>query len=81
MHMNATFAIPADGKVNGQDVIYEYSGDDDMWLYIDDVLVLDIGGIHEPVHGTINFRTGEVVTWPQNNPNNRTVTSLQAIFR
>lgn len=81
MHMNATFAIPADGKVNGQDVIYEYSGDDDMWLYIDDVLVLDIGGIHEPVHGTINFRTGQVITWPQNRPNNKTVTSLQEIFR
>ncbi|MBP3276253.1 fibro-slime domain-containing protein, partial [Kandleria sp.] len=81
MHMNATFAIPTSGKVNGQDVVYEYSGDDDMWLYIDGILVLDLGGIHEPVHGTINFTTGKVVTWPQNRPNNRTVTSLQAIFR
>jgi fibro-slime domain-containing protein len=48
-----------------------------MWLYIDDVLVLDIGGIHEPVHGTINFTTGEVKTWPQNDPSNKTTTSLQ----
>jgi fibro-slime domain-containing protein/LPXTG-motif cell wall-anchored protein len=78
--MNATFAIPTNGKVNGQDVVYKYSGDDDMWLYIDGILVLDLGGIHEPVHGTINFTTGEVVTWPQNDPNNKTLTTLEAIF-
>lgn len=80
MHMKATFAIPSNGKVNGKDVVYEYSGDDDMWLYIDDVLVLDIGGIHEPVHGTINFTTGEVKTWPQNDPSNVTSTTLNEIF-
>lgn len=80
MHMNATFAIPTSGKVNGKDVVYEYSGDDDMWLYIDGILVLDIGGIHEPVHGTINFTTGKVVTWPQNDPDNKTQTTLEAIF-
>lgn len=80
MHMNASFTIPSDGKVNGKDIVYEYSGDDDMWLYIDGVLVLDIGGIHEPVHGKINFTTGEVTVYPQNNPSNVTKTTLKAIF-
>lgn len=81
MTMNASFSLPSDGKLpNGEAMIFDYSGDDDMWLYIDGVLVLDIGGIHEPVHGRINFATGEVTTWPQNNPSNIRRTSLAAIF-
>ncbi|WP_329886990.1 SpaA isopeptide-forming pilin-related protein [Pseudoramibacter sp. HA2172] len=81
MTMNANFSLPHNGKLpNGKDMVFEYSGDDDMWLYIDGVLVLDIGGIHEPVHGTINFATGEVKIWPQNNPSNVKTTTLSAIF-
>lgn len=81
MTMKANFSLPKNGKLDsGKDMIFEYSGDDDMWLYIDGVLVLDIGGIHEPVHGTINFATGEVKTWPQNNPGNVKATTLREIF-
>lgn len=82
MTMSAAFSLPTDGKLpNGQDMVFEYSGDDDMWLYIDNVLVLDIGGIHEPVQGTINFATGVVKTWPQNDPGNVRQTTLQALFQ
>lgn len=81
MTMNANFSLPHNGKLpNGKDMVFEYSGDDDMWLYIDGVLVLDLGGIHEPVHGTINFATDEVKTWPQNKPGNVKTTTLSAIF-
>ena len=60
MCMEFEFYMPKDGKVNGEDMIFTFSGDDDVWCYIDDVLVLDIGGCHGPVTGTINFATGEV---------------------
>ena len=46
-------------------ILFKYSGDDDMWVFVDDVLVLDIGGIHEPAAGMIDFTNGLV--WTQDN--------------
>ncbi len=60
MTMSGSFFMPRGGMVNGKDMIFDFSGDDDVWVFIDGVLVLDIGGIHEAVHGQINFATGVV---------------------
>ena len=61
MEMSASFTQTADGlDAWGHDIIFEFSGDDDFWFYVDGELVLDLGGVHSAMTGSINFRTGEV---------------------
>lgn len=60
MTMSAKFIQPKDGKIKDKNMVFEFSGDDDVWVYIDGVLVLDIGGIHNAASGSINFTDGTV---------------------
>lgn len=65
LNVTARFIQPVNGKVKGNDMTFQFEGDDDMWVFIDGNLVLDIGGMHGPISGSINFATGEVhITTP-----------------
>lgn len=66
MKMEADFSNYTDiNDQSAKPIVFKYSGDDDMWVFVDDVLVLDIGGIHEPAAGMIDFTNGLV--WTQDN--------------
>lgn len=41
--------------------IFKFSGDDDVWVYVDDTLALDMGGTHTAVGGVIDMSTGYAV--------------------
>lgn len=82
LSMSTQFIQPADGGVAGmtdyngstRDMEFEFSGDDDVWVYIDDVLVGDLGGIHDLAKLNINFRTGDVKV------NDKSVGTLKSLF-
>ena len=85
MSMTTEFVQPNGGKTTkNEDMIFEFSGDDDVWVYIDGVLVGDLGGIHEKATLKINFATGDVHVGHVDNANDpeETIqdTTIRAMF-
>lgn len=63
MDMSVKFYMPENGQIttsdgSKKDMTFEFSGDDDVWVFVDGKLVLDIGGIHNAIKGDINFNKG-----------------------
>lgn len=68
MTSKISFYLPADAgtmvdgqygnQYNDKNMRFEFSGDDDVWVFVDDELVLDIGGVHGKVSGYIDFAEG-----------------------
>ncbi len=74
MTVDVEFRQPLNGVINtgtsnNKPMTFQFSGDDDVWIFIDDVLVLDLGGIHSEIYGMIDFSTGNVAvgqSWKSN---------------
>ena len=75
MELTAQFVQTVDGlDAWDHDIIFEFTGDDDFWLYVDGELVIDLGGNHSALAGNVNFRTGVVYV-------DGTTTDLRSIFK
>ena len=74
MELTGSFVQPPNGHdAWGHDIIFDFVGDDDFWLYVDGELVIDLGGIHSAVPGSVNYSTGDVYV-------NGTSTTLRDLF-
>ena len=70
MSMDIEFMLPRNKYLDEEGtkpIIFDFSGDDDLWVFaewVDDngqkqsKLLLDLGGVHQPIHGSINFSEG-----------------------
>jgi LPXTG-motif cell wall-anchored protein len=79
------FYMPKDGMLDGngdgvkEAMEFVFKGDDDVWVFIDDVLVLDIGGCHGAEDARINFNTG-VLSQPDADAGYYKIATLKEAF-
>ncbi len=87
LSMTSEFTQPKNGQINGSDMVFDFIGDDDVWLYIDGVLVGDVGGVHDACGLSVNFATGKVtitngsgVLDPSTSATTYKTTTLRALY-
>ena len=81
VHINSEFSIPYDGMVLNpsgqyQQMVFDFTGDDDVWVFIDGILIGDAGGIHDEQELHINFTTGDVNVYNHANHSNQHPTTI-----
>ena len=86
MSLQAYFTYPPYGRMGGEEdglpTTFEFSGDDDVWVYVDGKLAMDLGGVHQPIKGVIDFAAKEVRIYEYegynstNSPKTETVTTI-----
>lgn len=86
LQLSASFMQPMGGVTkNGEQMVFQFTGDDDVWVFIDGVLVGDVGGIHDRTGLSINFATGEVYTYNGSSNGSEdthyTDTTIRAMFQ
>ena len=76
MRADIPFSMTHNGRVNSTNdnsdpITFEFQGDDDVWIFIDGHLVIDLGGIHNRLRAKINFAENTITySLPESNKSN-----------
>lgn len=60
MNLGVDFTMNEDGTYNGKNCEFNFSGDDDVWVFIDGKLAIDLGGVHSKCAAKIDFHDKKV---------------------
>ena len=80
VHSQSEFMQPVNGIINDEAMTFDFQGDDDVWVFIDGVLVGDVGGIHNSAALYIDFQTGSVKVTDASGNSTYTNTTIREMF-